>query len=108
MAIGFFAPESSLGGETTDGGAGLTAGHRWPRGAKVVPALPHLRFGCELRLRRHRDAQLARVTVEIKAGTERGDQELRELTQGVAQRPLVARQGRVTSRNRLEVLGQPA
>ena len=28
-----------LGGETTDDGAGLTAGRRWPRGVKVVPAL---------------------------------------------------------------------
>jgi len=68
-----------LGGETTDDGAGLMAGGRWPRGVKAVPAPPHLRFGRELRLRRHRDAQLARVTIEIKAGTERGDQELREL-----------------------------
>src|SRR5215469_1527701 len=34
-----------LGGETTDDRVGLTAGRRWPRSAKVVPAPPHLRFG---------------------------------------------------------------
>src|SRR5262249_9963207 len=72
-------------------------------GNGVLP-LPDLGVRRELRRGRERATQFAIVSVEVKARFERGNHELRELAKPVAKGPLLARQRRITTSNRLEVL----
>src|SRR5882762_11000559 len=67
-------------------------------------APPDLGLRRKLRVRRERVAQLAVVAVEIEAGAERGDHELRDVAKPTAECPPVARQRCVATRDRLEVL----
>src|SRR5713226_5428399 len=78
--------------------------HGSRRWLDAVIAAPHGGVGCELRPRWEGAAQLAVVAVEIRSWSERREQKLRELAQAITERLSVARQRRVSTRDRLEVL----
>src|ERR1700722_16476388 len=79
---------------------------RWGRGAGgAVHPPPHLRVSRELGPRRERTPQFAVVAVQIESRTERGEHELPELAKPIGEGPLVARERRVATSDRLEVLG---
>src|ERR1700743_2514072 len=73
-----------------------------------VFAPPYLGIDRKLRLRREWTTQFAIVAIEIEARTERHRHELGELAKPVAECPLVARLCRITTSDRLEVLGGAA
>src|SRR6266568_8496414 len=92
---------------TGGGGAGHLAARR--RGLagpsdQVLPP-PDLGLGHEVRFRRERTTQFPVVAVQIEAEAEGSDHGLRELAKPVAERPPVARQRRIATSDRLEVLG---
>src|SRR5215469_16354085 len=73
-----------------------------------VLAPPHLGVGCELRLLRERTAQFAVVAIQIETCAERGYYELCQLANPVPEVSLVLRQRRISTCDRLEVLGRAA
>src|SRR5215471_16709381 len=97
-----FQPLAATGGDDRGFVAALRCGLGDEGDGVLAP--PHFGIRGELRLRRERAAQFAVVSVEVKAGAERDDHELRELAKPVAERPLVAGQRRITTSDRLEVL----
>ena len=70
----------------------------------LVLAQPHLGFRRELRLGWERAAQFTIVAIKIEARPERGDHELRELSNPVGESTFVAGLRRIATSDCLEVL----